>query len=59
MKSKWTASELRKLPPDERNAILAAAAARAEEDYSDRHLTATEALGRDDLFTESASDEKC
>jgi hypothetical protein len=31
---RWTAAELRKLPPDQRDAILGAAAARAVEDYN-------------------------
>ena len=30
---RWTAAELRQLPPDERDAILRAAAAMAEEEY--------------------------
>jgi hypothetical protein len=46
----WTAAELRKLPPAQRDAILEAAAALAEEDYrSDAQLTAFEAFGKDDL----------
>lgn len=53
---RWTAAELRKLPPAERDAILEAAAARAEDDYrKDSQLTAFEALGKDDLHGESSS----
>jgi hypothetical protein len=52
---RWTAAELRKLPPEQRDAILEEAAARAEEDYrSDPALTAFEAFGKDDLHGESA-----
>ena len=50
-----TAEEIRRLPPDERDAILAAAADLAVHDYaSDPELTAFEAFGRDDLYGESA-----
>jgi hypothetical protein len=53
---RWTASELRKLSPEQRDAILEAAAIRAEEDYrNDRELTAFEAFGKDDLYGDSAS----
>lgn len=56
---RWKASELRKLPPDERNAILEAAAIQAEVDYRhDRELTGFEAFGKDDLHGDSASAEK-
>lgn len=52
----WTASELRKLPPEQRDAILRAAAELAAEDYhNDPALTAFEAFGKDDLYGESAS----
>ena len=45
-----SASELRKLPPDERAAILEAQAALAEEHYRrDRELTDFEAFAEDDL----------
>jgi acyl-CoA reductase-like NAD-dependent aldehyde dehydrogenase len=55
---RWTASELRKLPPEQRDAILAAAAARAEQEYrTNPELTAFEAFGKDDLHGESASSE--
>jgi hypothetical protein len=46
----WTAAELRKLPPAERDAILSAAA-RAEAEYrNDPALTDFEAFGEDDLL---------
>jgi hypothetical protein len=52
---RWTAAELRKLPPAERDAILEAAAAQAEADYrSNPELTAFEAFGKDDLHVESS-----
>ena len=55
---RWTAAELRKLPPAQRDAILEAAAALAEKDYRhDRQLTAFEAFGTDDLYGESSSSE--
>ena len=54
----WTAAELRRLPPAERDAILAAAAAAAERDYrTDPELTAFDAFGEDDLHGESADAE--
>lgn len=41
----WTATELRRLPPEERDAILFAAAQLAESDYRhDESLTAFEAF---------------
>ena len=53
---RWKASELRKLPPEQRDAILEAAAIQAEIDYrNDRELTAFEAFGKDDLYGDSAS----
>jgi len=53
---RWTAAELCKLPRDQRDAILEAAAILAEQDYrTDRELTAFEAFGKDDLYGESAS----
>jgi hypothetical protein len=53
---RWTAAELRRLPPEKRDAIMRAAAALAEEDYrTDAALTAFEAFGKDDLHGESAS----
>ncbi len=53
---RWKASELRKLPPEQRNAILEAAAIQAEAEYrNDKDLTAFEAYGKDDLHGDSAS----
>jgi hypothetical protein len=53
---RWTAAELRRLPPDQRQAILEAAAARAEVDYrDDPELTAFDAYGKEDLHVESAN----
>ena len=50
----WTAAELRKLPADQRDAILAAAAALAEDLYrNDPQLTDFEAFGEDDLYGSS------
>jgi hypothetical protein len=55
-KKRWKASELRKLPPEQRDAILEAAAIQAEPDYrNDPELTAFEAFGKDDLYGDSAS----
>jgi hypothetical protein len=55
---KWTAAELRKLPAKERDAIMEAAAALAEEDYrNDPQLTAFEAFGKDDLYGDSSCTE--
>jgi hypothetical protein len=52
----WTAAELRKLPADQRDAILAAAAALAEDLYrNDPQLTDFEAFGEEDLYGESTS----
>ena len=51
-----TATELRKLPPKQRDAILEVAAALAEHDYQDNvELTAFDAFGEDDLHGDSAS----
>jgi hypothetical protein len=48
---RWTAAELRKLPPEQRDAILEVAAALAEEEYRNNPaLTAFEAIGKDDLY---------
>jgi hypothetical protein len=53
-----SASQLRKLPVEERNAILAAQAAIAEPIYrGDKRLTDFEAFGEDDLHGESSSTE--
>ena len=55
-KKTWTATELRKLPAAERDAIMEAAAALAEEEYRNNpELTAFEAFGKDDLYGESSS----
>jgi hypothetical protein len=55
---RWTAAELRKLPPEERDRILESAAALAEEEYrQDPTLTAFEAFGKDDLYGDSSSTE--
>lgn len=54
----WTAAELRQLSAEERNAILEAAAERAEEDYrTDRELTAFDAFGEEDLHVRSSDTE--
>ena len=53
---RWTAAELRKLPPTERDAVLEAAAALAKGDYrNDHELTAFEAFGKDDLHGDSSN----
>jgi hypothetical protein len=53
---RWTAAELRKLPPAQRDAILEAAAAQAEGEYrSNAELTDFEALGKDDLSIDSSN----
>jgi hypothetical protein len=55
---RWTAAELRKLPPAERDAILEEAAVQAEAEYrTNPELTAFEAFGKDDLHVDSASTE--
>jgi hypothetical protein len=55
---RWTAAELRKLPAAERDAILEAAAALADDDYrNDPRLTAFEAFGKDDVHGESSNAE--
>lgn len=57
-KRRWTAAELRKLPPAQRDAILEAIAAVAEQDYRNNlELTAFEAFGPGDLHGESSSAE--
>jgi hypothetical protein len=54
----WTAAELRRLPEDQRSAILADAAELAEADYThDPELTAFEAFGADELYGDSANDQ--
>ena len=55
---RWTAAELRRLPPAERDAILAAAAALAEAEYrTNPELTAFDAFGKDDLYGDSSNTE--
>ena len=55
---KWTVAELRKLPVDERNTILAEQAALLEEEYrTNRDLTDFEAFGPRDLYGDSANTE--
>ena len=50
----WSAAELRRLPPDQRDAALAAAAERAAADYThDPALTAFEAFGPEDIHGDS------
>ena len=52
---RWTAAELRRLPVAERDAILAAAAALAADEYrNDIALTAFEAFGKGDLYANSS-----
>ncbi len=54
----WTAAELRRLPADQRDAILRASAALAESDYrTDKELTGFEAFGEKDLHGDSANSE--
>ena len=55
---RWTAAELRKLPPTQPDAIMEAAAVVAQEDYrNDPQLTAFEAFGKDDLYGDSSNTE--
>ncbi len=52
---RWSAAELRRLPAEQRDAILAAAAAQAAEEYrKDLALTAFEAFGEGDLYVDSS-----
>ena len=54
----WTAAELLKLPAAERDAIMQAAAALAEDEYRNNpELTAFDAFGKDDLYGDSSSSE--
>jgi hypothetical protein len=54
----WTAAELRKLPVQQRDAILAAQAALLEEEYrSNPELISFEAFGKDDLYVDSSNTE--
>lgn len=61
VKKEWTAAELLKLPPRQRDSILRAAARHAEKEYRNNpELTDFEAFGEHDLFGESANSEmKC
>jgi hypothetical protein len=55
---RWTATELRKLPPAERDVILAQqAAALADEYRNNPELTAFEAFGDEDLYVDSSDSE--
>ncbi len=55
---RWTATELRKLPPAERDAILAEQAAAVADYYrNDPELTAFEAFGDEDLYVDSSDSE--
>jgi hypothetical protein len=55
----WTASELRKLSPAERDAIMEEAAALAEADYRNNpELAAFEAYGKEDLHADSSGDRR-
>ena len=57
---KWTATELRKLSTEQRDAILEAAAARAEEIYrTNPDLMDFEAFGEEDLQGESTAIALC
>ena len=52
---RWTATELRQLPPAERDVILAQqAAALADEYRNNSELTAFEAFGNEDLYVDSS-----
>ena len=55
---RWTAAELRKLPREQRDAILAEQAALLEEEYrTNPELTGFEAFGKDDLYVDSSNTE--
>jgi hypothetical protein len=55
---RWTASELRKLPPKKQAAILRRAATVAEKEYrKNPTLTEFSAFGPDDLYVESSNTE--
>ena len=54
----WTARELRQLPVEQRDAILAEQAALLESEYrNDPELTSFEAFGQDDLYVDSSNTE--
>jgi hypothetical protein len=58
VKKQWTAAELRKLPASQRDTILEAAAAAADEVYrNDTELTAFEAFGEEELHGDGPSTE--
>lgn len=50
----YTAAELRRLPPEQRDAILASAAAAEQEYRNDRALNVFDAFGEEDLHGDSA-----
>jgi hypothetical protein len=55
---RWTAAELRKLPPTQRDAILAEQAATLMDDYrKNPELTDFEAFGDEDLYVDSSDSE--
>lgn len=57
-RKRWTAAELRKLPPQQRDAIMAVAAVLADEEYhTNPDLIAFETFGEDDLYGDSTSTE--
>ena len=50
------AADIRKLPPEQRDAVLAAAALAAEDEYrTNPQLTDFEAFGKDDLHGDSTA----
>src|SRR5689334_12481452 len=52
---RWTAAELRRLPPEQRDAILEAAATAAQRDYeTDPNLKGFDAFGDKDLHADSS-----
>ena len=54
----WTAAALRRLPPEQRDVILAAAAEAAAEEYRlNPNLTAFEAFGEEESHGDSADAE--
>lgn len=58
LEKEWTAEELRRLPVDQREVILAKQAALLEDEYRNNpELTAFEAFGQDDLYVDSSNTE--
>jgi hypothetical protein len=56
LEKNWTATELRKLPAAQRDAILETAAALAEEIYrNDPQLADFEAFGEEEMYGESTA----